>query len=167
MRLVTFHLARLIGRRKFDAAIDHLRSGLRGGKSDVDSLEMIAMCHQWADRNDEAIETFRKALALEPASFNSYSQLAQLLAEKGEHENAAVHARKGLEFFPEPLEELPRVIALAHKALCRVVPRLRRAHPDGQLPDLNESNTRWFNWAQEYLAWYDATYDESESPAKH
>ena len=160
-------LARMIGRGQRNAAIDYLRTGRKGDKSDVDILEMMAMLHRGAGRNDEAISVSREALALDPASFDSHALLAEILAENGEHEQAALHARRGLEHFPEPMPEMPKAVWLVWKALFLLLPRLRRAYPDGRLPDFSHANTAWFDWARAYLDWYDSTFAESTSPTEH
>lgn len=54
-RPFTFTFSRLVGRQKFDEAIEYLRSGLKDNASDLSSLEMIAHCHHWAGHAVEAI----------------------------------------------------------------------------------------------------------------
>ena len=45
-----------------------------------------------------------KPLVHDPNAFDMHVLLSQMLAGKGQHENAALHARKGLESYPEPLK---------------------------------------------------------------
>ncbi len=160
--------ARMVGRQEFDKAIEYLRAGLKGDASDQNSLELIADCYHWAGRNEEAITACREALAANPVSFDMHAMLAQLLANKGEHENAATHARKGLESYPEPLPEIPPSIISAFKFLSRIMPRLFSAPPpDEALKRVYEWRAGWFDWAKSYLSWYDQTYGEKVKPIEH
>jgi tetratricopeptide (TPR) repeat protein len=167
LRPFTFRMARMIGGQQFDAAIDDLSAGLKGNASDAASLEMIAQCHRWAGRNEEAITAGLAALLRDPASFAMHSMLAELFAEKGEHDDAAIHVRKGLECYPEPLEKIPRFISSAFKLMARLFPRLQGSSPENALQRIEASNAEWFEWATKYLVWYDATYGKNINPSKH
>jgi tetratricopeptide (TPR) repeat protein len=167
-RPFTFAFSRMIGRQEFDKAIDYLRSGLRGNESDLSSLEVIAHCHQWAGRADDAIKACREALQRDPKSFDMHSMLAQLLAEKGEHEGAAIHARRGLECYPEPLPEIPRFLILVFQALDRILPRrLRGPDANDALRRFEAEKAEWFNWAKKYLNWYDSTHNDRLGPTEN
>jgi tetratricopeptide (TPR) repeat protein len=159
--------AKMIGRREFDDAIAYLRNGLKGDKSDIYSLEMIADCHHWAGRTDDAINACREALKFSSSSFDMHALLAELLAGKNEHDDAAIHARKGLECYPEPIPQMPRFMISAFKALSRIVPRLRNANPDAALREVANARAEWFDWAKRYLDWYDSTHGGSASPTEH
>jgi tetratricopeptide (TPR) repeat protein len=110
----------MLGRQEYDKAIDYLRAGLKGDKSDFDSLAMIANCHHWAGHHDQAIVVGEEALKIDPRSFDMHALLAQLFAEKGDHENAVIHARKGLECYPEPLPTIPSSITFVFRLLGRI-----------------------------------------------
>lgn len=62
-----------------------------------------------------------------------HAMLSQLFAEKGEHEDATIHARRGLDNNPKPLPDLPGFVLTAHKLLSRFFPQLRDAAPDEAL----------------------------------
>jgi len=160
----TVKFSRMIGWQEFDKAIDYLRSGLRGNKSDLSSLEMIAHCHLWAGRPDDAIKACHEALHCDSESFAMHSTLAQLLAEKGEHEDAAIHARRGLECYPAPLPKVPRSVTLSYQFLSRVFPRLRGADPNEAIRSVEAEQADWFDWAKKYLEWYDGTHNGKLSP---
>jgi tetratricopeptide (TPR) repeat protein len=166
-RPFTFAFSRMIGRQEFDKAIDYLRSNLKNDASDMSSLEMIAHCHQWAGRPDKAIEACRKALVWDAASFDMHSMLSQLLAEKGEHEAAAVHALKGLECYPEPLPEVPRFMTSAFQILSRFFPSFRGIDVNNALRSIEDEHAEWFDWAKKYLKWYDVTYGDKLAPAEN
>jgi tetratricopeptide (TPR) repeat protein len=157
----------MIGRQEFDKAIAHLRSELRGNASDISSLEMIAHCHHWAGRADEAIKAGREALQCDPKSFDMHALLSQLLVDKGEHEDAAIYARLGLENFLEPLPEIPGFFLKVHRALEYFFPILQGASPDQAIKRSESNRADWYDWAKSYLDWYDATYGDTLGPIKH
>lgn len=162
--------ARMIGRSEFDKAIDYLRAGLKDNASDAASLEMIANCHHWAGRNEQAIVACREALACDPNAFEMHALLARLLAEKGEKEGAAIHARQGLEHYPEPLPAIPRFYMSAFNALCRIAPSFHIANPEEAIRRVDTMHADWFHWAKRYLEWYDqahGTKRDSVRPTEH
>ena len=159
--------AHLIGRQDFDGAIDYLRAGLKGDASDLASLEMIAQCHHWARRTDDAIAACSAALIYDAMSFDMHMMLAQLLAKRGEHKQAAIHARKGLECFPDALPEVPRFVISAFKMLSIVFPRFRGPGPDAALQKVAAERAEWFDWAKQYLSWFDAMHGETFKPSEH
>jgi tetratricopeptide (TPR) repeat protein len=169
LRPFTIRFSLMIGRKEFDKAIDYLRAGLKGDTSDLASLEMIAHCHDWAGRSEEAIASCREALGHDPNSFDMHVMLSRLFAAKDEHADAANHARKGLETYPEPLPKLPRSLILTLKIFSRLIPSLRGLAPDAEAALLRAEadNAAWFNWAKRYLSWYDATYGETVKPVDH
>lgn len=166
-RPFTFTLSRMIGQQEFDKAIDYLRSGLKGNESDLSSLEMIAHCHHWAGHADDAIKACRKALRYDPKSFDMHSMLSRLLAEKGEHEDAVIHARRGLECYPSPLPEIPRFVTSAFQVLGRIFPRLRGADATESLRRIEAEQSEWFAWAKRYLNWYDRTHNDRLGPLEN
>lgn len=166
-RPFTIAFSRMIGRQEFDKAIDYLRLGLKGNKSDLSSLEMIAHCYHWAGRADEAINACRVALRCDPKSFDMHSMLSQLLAEKGEHQDAAIHARRGLECFPEPLPEIPRFVTSVFRTLGRMFPRLREPDANEALRRVEAEQAEWFSWAKDYLSWYDRIHNDKIGPTEN
>lgn len=168
LRPFTISLARHIGRGQFDEAINELRAALKGNASDVASLEMIAQCHYWSGRADQAISACQQALKYDPDSFDAHALLSQLHAARNEHENAATHARRGLECYPEPLPRLPSLLDSAHTLLSRIIPLLRGAPtPNEALQSTEAEHAEWYDWAKKYLDWYDATSGEAMRPRQH
>lgn len=168
MRPFTFSLARKIGRGQLGDAVSEMRAALRGNASDLASLEMIAQCHYWAGRADDAITACRQALRYDPNCFSAHVLLSQLHASRDEHEDAATHARRGLECYQEPLPRVPRILDTAHILLSRIFPRLRSTPtPNEALQSVEAENVEWYNWAKQYLDWYDATYRDSLQPRSH
>jgi tetratricopeptide (TPR) repeat protein len=166
-RPFTITLSGMIGRRDFDKAIEYLRSNLKGKASDLSSLEMIAHCHYWAGKPDDAIKAGHEALKCDSRSFDMHVMLSQLYAERAEHENAAIHARKGLESYPEPLPKLPNFIVTADKLLRHFFPQLGAYGPDEALKRIEAEHANWFDWAKKYLAWYDSTYGDNLEPLEN
>ncbi|MEQ8823753.1 MAG: tetratricopeptide repeat protein [Filomicrobium sp.] len=163
----TCRLAYHIGRQEFDAAIDHLRSNLNDDGSDAAALEMIAQCHFWAGRSAKAVAVAHEALDHDPDLFAVHALLANLYAENGEHSNAATHARRGLECYPEPLPEVPAFLIWTYRVLSSLLPRFRDADPRAVLKQQELEHSEWYRWANAYLDWYDSTYDESLKPSDH
>lgn len=167
LRPFSIAFSRMIGQQEFDRAIDYLRSGLKGDASDLSSLEMIAHCHHWSGSETEAITACLAALDYDPNSFAMHALLAPLLSEKGEHESAAMHVRRGLENYPEPLPEIPNFILSTFKLLSRFAPKLSDAGPNVALEQIEAEHRAWLDWAKDYLDWYDKTYDDKQSPTEH
>ena len=167
MRPFTLRLAGMIGRGEFGQAIAEMRAGLRGDSSDQASLEMIASCHHWSGQTDEATAAAYEALRYDPNAFEMHAMLAQLLADKGEHERAADHVRKRLEWYPEPVPKAPAALNSAFSWLGRMVPRLRGLDPDGALRRVEAERAQWFQWAKQYLTWYDEAFGESTNPKRN
>lgn len=163
----TTRLAKLIGRQDFDGAIDRLRAGLRGDASDADSHILIAQCHFWGGRLDESIAACAEALRCDPELFDAHALLAQLHARKDNHREAAIHARRGIECFPEPLPEFPPVLTSMFKFMGRIFPLFRGPSPDAALQRVAAERTEWFDWAKSYLSWYDETSGEQVKPTEH
>jgi tetratricopeptide (TPR) repeat protein len=163
----SIRFAKMMGSEKFDDAIDYLRDGLKGDMSDLAAIEMIAHCHRWAGRPAEAIAVCHEALAIDPASFDMHSTLAELFAEKREYHDAALHARKGLETYPEKLPELPRAFISVFNAVCWIAPSFRSADPELAMRSISARQADWFRWAKQYLSWYDANHGGSSSLIEH
>jgi tetratricopeptide (TPR) repeat protein len=157
----------MLGRQEYDKAIDYLRAGLKGDRSDFDSLAMIANCYHWAGRHDQAIVACEEALKVDSSSFDMHALVAQLFVEKGDHENAVIHARIGLECYPEPLPTIPRWITFIFRLLGRVFPSLRDSDPNEGLRSMEASRAEWFAWAKQYLTWHDATHGGTGKPVVH
>lgn len=82
---------------------------------------------------------------------------------------AARYVRLGLEHFPAPLPEPPRVIFLIHRLIKFIVPKYKPALDVAEmtLRNINGSRNEWYAWALAYLAWYDRTHDDHQSVTIH
>ena len=150
-------VAPLIGRRDFDTAVQVLEGELTGTSEDILHLELIAQYHWQAGNEQKAIETAKKALALDPKSFEMSRMLSQIFAEHEDHEKAIQYVKIGLNNFPsEPLPAPPSwtfsVLNLAGKFSARWKRVHEAANEDLQDPD--KDRREWQSWAYEYLAWY-------------
>ena len=162
----SFKLARLIGCGEYEAAITHLRSGLKGDASDTSALQMMADLYRGTGRSRDAIDLCRQSIAWDPQLFDAHAMLAQLLAAEGQYEAAAGHARTALETYPDRLE-VPEFAVAIYRALVRVMPRLRSATVEDMISNPDASNIEWFGWAKAYLSWYEATFSGTVKPTEH
>ncbi len=162
-------VGRCIGRKDFDAAIRILEGSLSHDPTDIPSLEMIALCHRWSHRNDMAIAAANQALAYDSKNFDAIRLLAEIYAERNEHETAVRFVRLGLESYPESLPPLPKIFFRVLHLFAAVLPRLRRIEEAARrdLGDRNKDNREWYSWAKQYLAWYDTASGSLQTPTVH
>jgi tetratricopeptide (TPR) repeat protein len=146
--------SRFIGKQKYDQAIDLISKGLTGSKEDVPMLCMIAMCHHWAGRDEEAIETANRVLAFEPDCFDAAELLSRIHFSRSEFEQATKYARLGIEHFPEPLPEPPS-LSIFIKFAGLFFPRLKQRAETARryVSETNASRSEWKAWAEKYLEW--------------
>lgn len=163
------HAARCIGRKDFDGAIRVLEQSLSNDSQDTPHLEMIALCHRWAHRNDMAIATAQQALAYDPKHFGSIRLLSEIHAERREHDTAAQFVRLGLENYPGPLPATPRFFFWVLGLGAVVFPRVKRIEEAARrdIGDPNKDNREWYSWAKQYLAWCDSNSGNQQAPSVH
>lgn len=174
MQLVAFaktqlEVGRCVGRKDYDGAIRVLESSLSNTNADTHSLVMIALCHRWSNRNDDAIEMAQRALSHDSGSFGAYRLLADVYAERKEHEMAVRFVRLGLDNFPEPTPPAPKFIFWLLRVGSLFIPRLRRVEEAArtELADPNNDTRDWYAWAKQYLAWYDSEFGDKLMPTVH
>jgi len=150
-------VSRCIGRRDYDEAIRLISKGLVDSKEDVPSLDMIALCHHWAQRDDAAIDTANRVLSFDPKSFEAAELLSRIYFSRSEYGLAAKYARLGVDNFPEPLPLTPRFFFRLLGFLGLFSPRLKELAKETEqgIGDPNKSKNEWLAWAKQYLAWYD------------
>jgi tetratricopeptide (TPR) repeat protein len=174
MRLVPFaktqfEVARCIGREDYDGAIRALEGSLSNTSEDAPSLAMIAMCHRWSNRNDEALTVAQRILVFDPTNFDAFQLLSEIHAERQEHEAAARFIRLGLDHFPEPTPPAPKFLFRLLRIGALVSRRLRHVEETARsdLGDPDRDNRKWYLWATKYLAWYASHFDAKQSPTIH
>ncbi len=162
-------VAGYVGRRQFDEAIGALSRQLTHTDSDLSDLEMIALCHQWAGRDEQAICYARRALAIDAKSFGALSLLGEIYAVRSEHEAAALYTRLALQNFPEPLPPVPKGFMRVLGLIGRVIPRVRVAARDleGLTSDPGAVHREWYEWAARYLRWYDKAHGKAVCQTVH
>lgn len=162
-------MSRCIGGEKYDEAIHIISQGLNNSAKDVPSLEMIALCHHWASREEEAISIANQALVYDPRNFASIKLLGNIYVSRDEHEIAAPYVRLGLDCFPEPTPAVPRLFLSILRMVGFFIPRIRNVASKAETlnSDPNKSNREWFLWAKEYLAWYGQNCNDKQSPTIH
>jgi len=151
-------VAPLIGRKDYGSAVQILEGELTGTSEDIPYLEIIAHCHWQAGSEDKAIETAKKALALDPKNFEMPRMLSQILAEHEDHEQAIEYVKIGLNNFPsDPLPAPPSWVFSTLKFAGKFSARWKRIHEaaNEDLQDPDKARRVWQSWAHEYLAWYE------------
>jgi tetratricopeptide (TPR) repeat protein len=150
-------VAPLVGRRDFEGALRILEGEITGTAEDKLYLEMIALCHLEAGNKEKAIEAARKALELNPTSFEIPRMLSQIFAEREDHEQTIEYVRIGLSNYPS--EDLPTppkwafgLLKLAGKFSTRWKHVEEATKED--LRDPGKDRRDWQTWAKDYLAWY-------------
>jgi tetratricopeptide (TPR) repeat protein len=148
----------LVGRKDYEGALRILEGELTGTDDDKPYIEMVAHCHLWSGNKEKAIETAKKALALNPASFEMPRMLSQIYAEREDHEQAIKYVKNGLINYPS--EDLPAppkwafsLLKLAGKFSARWKHVEEATKEDFR--DQDKARREWQVWAIEYLAWYD------------
>jgi len=162
-------VARRIGQKDYDGAIRILEGTLEKNKKDIPSLSMIALCHHWSGRSDMAIACTKQVLTFDTKNFDAIRLLSEIYAERAEHQMAAEHIRLGLENYPTPLPATPKIFFWLLRFVSYVYPKFKALEKEAreEIGNPNKSNEDWFDWAKQYLAWYDQTQGEKKSPTLH
>jgi tetratricopeptide (TPR) repeat protein len=87
----------MLRRREFDAAIALLQSELEDESPDGDVLELLGMAYFFAQRNEQARDTFQQLTRNEPLRTNAWVNLGAVLNRIGEHKSAADALRRALQ----------------------------------------------------------------------
>ena len=122
-------------------------------KEDALNLEMIAFYHHQAKRSDTAMDFANQALACDPKTFLAHSLLAQIHADREKEDKAASHIRQALEYYPDPILNIPRKTLRKLRFLGYVFPAFKQVF-DEQREPLIDPHKEWQDWAHKYLEWY-------------
>lgn len=162
-------VSRCLGRKDFSGAIRVLEGSLSNNSTDIPSLEMIALCYRWSQRNDMAIATAQQVLAYDSKSFGAIRLLSEVYAEQNDHDAAAKLARLGMENYPEPLPATPKMAFWLLRLCAAIFPSFKRIEESAkrELADPNKDTKEWYSWAKQYLAWYDTTFGSKQTPTVH
>ncbi|MDP2265890.1 MAG: hypothetical protein Q8J70_04980 [Thiobacillus sp.] len=162
-------IARCIGQKDFNGAIRVLEGSLSNNSTDIPSLQMIALCYRWSQRNDMAIASAQQVLAYDSKHFGAISLLSEIYAEQKNYDAAARLARLGIENYPEPLPATPKLFFWLLRLGSAVFPRLKRIEASAKrdLADPNKDTREWYSWAKKYLAWYETTFGNKQTPTVH
>jgi len=151
-------VAPLIGRRDYDKALRILEGELAGTSDDAAYLEMIANCHLWTGNEEKAIETAKKVMVLDPNNFEMPRMLSQIFVNRGDHEQAAVYVRNGVDNFPsEPTPPPPSWMLSVLRLAARFSARWKRIEEttNKELREPDKDRREWRAWANDYLTWYE------------
>lgn len=162
-------VGRCIGRKDFRGAIRILESSLSNNSSDVPSLQMIALCHRWSQRNDLAIATAQQVLAYDSENFGAIWLLSEVYADQNEHDAAAKFARLGMENYPKHSPGTPKWVFWFLRLGAAIFPSFKRIEESAKrdLTDPDKDTREWYSWAKEYLTWYDASFGNKQTPTVH
>jgi tetratricopeptide (TPR) repeat protein len=138
-----FELARYIGRNDFDGAIKLLDESLTNTAEDIPSLEMIAQCHHWAKRDENAIATAKLVLAYDTKNFATAQLLSTIYANCNEHKLGVDYARLALENYPKPLPPLPEYLFSLLRLASWVFPKLKTVHLRGRIQLIDATVCRY------------------------
>jgi len=159
-------LARCVGRKDYDGAIYVLEETLSNNPEDISSLQMLAQCHHWANRDDIAITVAQRVLTYDSHCFDAMRLLSEIHVARNEHDVAASYVRLGLENIPEPTPPAPKFIFLLLRLGSFIFPRLKRIEKSAKLENGNPNTgtEEWLEWARQYLVWYDSRHIGCQKP---
>jgi tetratricopeptide (TPR) repeat protein len=164
-----FRVSRAIGRKDFPDAVRTLEEHIARNPTDTAARRLLAQCHRWSGSDEQAIEVAESVLCADPHDFGSLRLLSEVLATRGEHQRAANYARRGLEEYPKEMAPVAPILFNIAKAALRIF-RAGRPLPKEQFEpwkQINEENRQWFQWAQQYLAWFDRSTGNTTLPVVH
>jgi tetratricopeptide (TPR) repeat protein len=105
----------LLEDRQYDAAVDELQLMLRlAPESAVATHHLLGRALEKQGRIDEAVEHYRRSIALDPAFAEAHNNLGVALARRGDLLEAVAEVRQALRLdpdLPEALQNLPRMQA--------------------------------------------------------
>ena len=162
-------VSQLIGRKDFAAAIHALERHAVSNPTDTECLALLAQCHRWSGSDERAIEVAESVLGINPNDFTSLKLLSETLAHRGAHGRAAAYVRRGLERYPEEMSPLPHFLVKLATVTMRILRPRRKMSAEGLTPweSINAENRAWFQWAKEYLAWFDDRTGSKTLPVLH
>ena len=158
-----------MGRREYSAAIKVLHDHVTRHPRDTSSLGLLAECYRLAGSDNSAIEVAERTLAIDPVDFGALRLLSTIHAARGEHDRAAGYVRRGMECYPKDMAPVSPVLVKFAKVLMRILSPKRLMPADAFAPwdRVNSENREWFDWAKQYLAWFDSNTGSNSSPVLH
>jgi tetratricopeptide (TPR) repeat protein len=113
----------LVQEKRHAERVDLMRSMLdyRAGAGSVQLLHGIAGLEEGElERFEDAIETYRAALDVDPADARSLDRLTELYGKLGRHRDLADHYQRRIDGTPDPVEQAPFRLALARLLLTKL-----------------------------------------------
>jgi hypothetical protein len=162
-------VSKLIGRKDFPAAILALEDHSARNPGDTACLGLLAQCHRWSGSDDKALEVAERVLRIDPHDFTSLRLVSETLAQRGDHVRAVAYVGLGLENYPEEMAPMPPFLAKLAKVTMRIFGPRRNLSAQELAPweSVNADNRAWFQWAKEYLAWFDGSSGSKSVPVLH
>jgi tetratricopeptide (TPR) repeat protein len=118
---------------------------------------------------DKAIEVAERVLHVNPHDFTLLKMVSETLAQRGDHERAVAYVRLGLENYPEDIAPMPPFLTKLARVTMRILGPRRKLSAQELAPweSVNADNRAWFQWAKEYLAWFDGSTGSKSVPVLH
>ena len=159
---------RLIGAKRYDAAIECYRDIMARYGTNAHRWEMIAQCHEWAGEWEKAASAARRAVESQPGNFSALQLLVRVALSQREYAEARQLVQKALESYPEPIPKAPGLLLGVVRLLARI-PKLRGGAKQAEsfMRNPNRDVEEWYAWAREYLEWYEKEFGESSLPTQH
>ncbi|MBW9276084.1 MAG: tetratricopeptide repeat protein [Candidatus Thiodiazotropha sp. (ex. Lucinisca nassula)] len=160
--------ARCYRQGDYNEAIEQCKKMIEVEGDNAYSHYLIATCQELKEDYEEAILSAETALKCDKKHFDSLVILSRIYLNRNEHEKAREYVLRGLEAYPEPIPGPPKFFFTILKLLS-IIPKFSRVYKQAEeeISNPNKSNEKWFQWAKEYLAWYERSKGGEPSPTVH
>jgi tetratricopeptide (TPR) repeat protein len=160
--------ARCLGRKDYARAIEYYERVKESEDPNPYTLCMMAQCSEWAGDSESAIRIAKEALAIDSTQFESHKLLAEIYLARKDYEKTKWHVQNALHNYPEPLPSPPRLFFRLLRLLS-ILPAVRRVEKAAidEIKDPNKDTRKWFEWAKEYLKWYEEQFGDKAEPTVH
>lgn len=100
-----FHLGEIyLDKRAYEDAVGYFKAALRIRRDASDTYYLLAQALHGMDSDETALENLEAATALDPNYAEAHNLWGEILLDRGDVVNAAVHLRKALELAPDRKE---------------------------------------------------------------
>lgn len=148
-------LARAVGQNKIEVVETICNDALAIDECDFFALATLADTYWRNERQADALPVAMKVLETHPNDFYALRIVAAVRAERGEHDEAYLYAKRLITAEPPsfPAKTISRFLApLAW------LPKVRRlkARASRDETEAMSSHSEWMEWANGYISWYES-----------